>query len=69
MNFAAKIYESGARMSHIPYLNGREFQDFIRHVEPVVRGKDFKFNERIYFCHFCVCAISELKGMGANDFY
>ncbi|VDK89038.1 unnamed protein product [Litomosoides sigmodontis] len=37
MNFAAEIYKPGSSLS-IPYLVGRKFEEFVRSVEPVVRG-------------------------------
>lgn len=45
MNFAAEIYKPGISNPSIPDLNGRKFQDFVRYLEPTIRGKVFVSKE------------------------
>lgn len=56
MNFAAEIYKPGSSTPSIPYLVGRKFEEFVRCIEPTVRGKDIliltkqRFNIFNYLC-------------------
>ncbi|MCP9262319.1 putative ATP-dependent RNA helicase DDX49 [Dirofilaria immitis] len=45
-NFAAEIYRPGVPNPSIPYLNGKEFECFMRYVGPTIKSRVLDFNIR-----------------------